>query len=98
MNTITLPGLHDRRVHVESDLMGGISAVAGLMAAARGSAPRFGELPDPTALVRTGCGQLRAWVSTSRLPEQITCLTDTEMASRTRRAQWPAISARSCSR
>jgi len=71
---MTIPGLCDRRVHVEGDLLGGISAMAGLMAAARGSAPAFGDLPDPTALVRTGCGQLRAWVSTSRLPEQITCL------------------------
>ena len=77
---MTLPVLHDRRVHVESDLMGGTSAVAGLMAAARGGAPRFGELPDPTALVRTGCGQLRAWVSTSPLPEQITCLSCREHA------------------
>jgi hypothetical protein len=68
-----MPGLHDHRVHVEHDVLGGIGAAAGLMAAAQGSAPAFGELPDPTALVRTGCGQLRAWVSTSRLPEQITC-------------------------
>jgi hypothetical protein len=50
------------------------------VAAARGGAPRFGELPDPTALVRTGCGQLRACVSTSRLPEQINCLSCREHA------------------
>lgn len=70
---MTLPGAHDRRVHVEQDVLGGIGAVAGLMAAARGSAPGFGDLPDPTVLVRTGCGQLRAWVATSRIPEEVTC-------------------------
>lgn len=68
-----MPGLHDRRVHVEHDALCGIGAVAGLIAAALGSTPVFGELPDPTALVRTGCRQLRALVSTSRLPEEISC-------------------------
>jgi hypothetical protein len=62
--------LHDRRVHVEHDVLSGPGALAGVMAAARGSAPVCGELPDPTTLVRTGCRQLRALVTTSRLPEE----------------------------
>src|ERR1022692_345909 len=73
MNATTQPGLHDRRVHVEHDVLCGIGAMAGLIAAPRGSAPVFGELPDPTTLVRTGCRQLRALVATSRLPEEISC-------------------------
>ena len=68
---MALPGLHDLHVHVEHDVSGGTGAAAGLMAAARGSAPVFGELPDPTTLGRTGCGQLRAWVATSRMPEEL---------------------------
>jgi hypothetical protein len=70
---MTLPGLHDRRVHEEHDVLGGIAAMAGLIAAARDSALVFGELPDPTTLIRTGCRQLRALVATSRLPEEISC-------------------------
>lgn len=68
---MTLPGLHDRRVHVERDVLSGIGAMAGFMTAARDSAPVFGELPDPATLVRTGCRQIRAPVSTSRMPEEV---------------------------